>query len=130
MTKRIKFKKISWKLTVAYAALFSIVLLILSAGIILGIRYYLVQQSAEQVKSSTEVTSKAIQDALRENNALKDPELLSEADANPEISIKITGSDGSIIQKSDKIDISGVKADTNFGTVQKIEYSELHLMSV
>ena len=48
--KIIKSAKISVKLTIVYAVMFSLVLLILNASILYGIKYYLYSQANKQIE--------------------------------------------------------------------------------
>jgi two-component system sensor histidine kinase ArlS len=70
MIKILKFKKISWKLTLIYSVIFSLVLVLLNAGILYGIRFYLIKQSETQVNNSC---SAAIKDIINTKD-LSDPQ--------------------------------------------------------
>ncbi len=94
-------RKLSWKLTLIYAALFSAVLIALNAGTLFGVRYYMVEQAKQQVHGSTENTlskSSASAGAV----SLSDPAYLSEAGTVSEINIIITNPSGKQISSSNK----------------------------
>jgi two-component system sensor histidine kinase ArlS len=125
--KFFKFKKISWKLTLVYSALFSIVLILLSVGILYGIRYFLIQESIKQVKDSTSITVRNILDELQDPEGLKDPELLSETIANSQITVVIADANGQIVNSSKNI-VKGFSITDDLGKIRKIEIHDMHLI--
>lgn len=94
-------RKLSWKLTLIYAALFSAVLIALNAGTLFGIRYYMVAQAKEQVHSSTADTLKKFLVAAGPIR-LSDSAYLSEAEAVPEINVAVADPSGKQINSSNK----------------------------
>lgn len=94
-------RKLSWKLTLIYAALFSAVLIALNAGTLFGVRYYMVEQAKQQVRSSTANTLSRFSSSMG-TIRLSDSGYLSEADAVPEINIDITDPSGKQISSSNK----------------------------
>ena len=94
-------RKLSWKLTLIYAALFSAVLVALNAGTLFGVRYYMVKQAKQQVLGSTANTLNKFS-ASAGTIDLSDSGYLSEADAVPEINITITDPSGKAISSSNK----------------------------
>lgn len=94
-------RKLSWKLTLIYAALFSAVLIALNAGTLFGVRYYMVEQAKQQVRSSTENTFGKFSASAGAVN-LSDPAYLSEAGTVSEINIAITNPSGKQISSSNK----------------------------
>ncbi len=94
-------RKLSWRLTLIYAALFSAVLIVLNAGTLFGVRYYMVEQAKQQVRSSTENTLGRFSASAGAAN-LSDPAYLSEAGTVSEINIAITNPSGKQISSSNK----------------------------
>ena len=94
-------RKLSWKLTLIYAALFSAVLIALNAGTLFGVRYYMVEQAKQQVRSSTENTLGKLSASMGVVN-LSDPTYLSEAGTVSEINITIINPSGKQISSSNK----------------------------
>ena len=94
-------RKLSWKLTLIYAALFSAVLIALNAGTLFGVRYYMVEQAKQQVRSSTENTLSKFSASAGTVN-LSDPAYLSETGTVSEINIIITNPSGKQISSSYK----------------------------
>ena len=75
--KMIKSAKISLKLTVIYAVMFSLILLILNASILYGIKYYLYGQANKQIEDvKTIVLSNIV--SRNEHGDFSDKELVSE----------------------------------------------------
>lgn len=137
--KMVRFNKISWKLTLFYAGIFLIILIALSAGIIYGIRFYLMQEAFNTVVNSSTITAENIADTIsdRDNqtqhelsgdatsgkHSLTDPELLSEATANSDIDIAIADENGNIVSQSgnSKFDVK-----TNLGVTQEVQNGSSH----
>lgn len=84
--KKLMPRKLSWKLTLIYAALFSAVLIALNAGTLFGVRYYMVEQAKQQVRSSMENTLSKFSASVG-TASLSDPAYLSEAGTVSEINI-------------------------------------------
>jgi two-component system sensor histidine kinase ArlS len=146
MIKILKFKKISWKLTIIYSTIFSLVLILLNAGILYGIRYYLIRQSELQVNTSSSATIKKIlytnesyslTDHTGENSErpivnfspdLSDPELLSQATGNSELNIIIYDPNGKIINSTVKFKINDISFKSNLGKTSVLESQDRHLV--
>ena len=98
--KLIKNAKISIKLTILYAFMFSFLLLILNAAILYGIRYYLYSQADAQIKSvQVAVTNKIT--SQEEASKLSDKDVVSEVPSMENIFIRIVDSKGNIINTSE-----------------------------
>jgi two-component system sensor histidine kinase ArlS len=146
MIKILKLKKISWKLTIIYSAIFSLILILLSAGILYGLRYYLVRQSELQVNTSSSATIKNIfhindSSSLTGNTVekselaiknflpdLSDPELLSEAVGNSELNIILYDSNGKIVNSTVKFKINDIRFNSNLGKTQVLETQNRHMV--
>ena len=97
----IKSAKISLKLTIIYAFMFSLVLLLLNASILYGIKYYVNSQAIVQVENMKSVVLNKISQR-DENVNLGDKELLGDIVINDNIYINIIDINMKIINSSGK----------------------------
>lgn len=102
----IKLTKISWKLTILYALIFSLALILLNAAILYGVQYFLVQQACDDVDSTSIVLVQKISDLQEEHAAFTDPGLVNATQENAETYIKIALPDGQVINATQKIMIN------------------------
>jgi len=86
--KVMKSAKISFKLTIIYALMFSLVLLLLNASILYGVKYYVNSQANAQVEDMKAVVLNKISQK-DDNTNLGDKELLSDIASNDNIYINI-----------------------------------------
>ena len=86
--KVIKSAKISVKLTIIYALMFSLVLLLLNASILYGVKYYVNSQASTQVLNMKTVVLNKISQKDESTN-LGDKELLSDIASNDNLYINI-----------------------------------------
>ncbi len=126
--KALKLKKISWKLTVFYAAIFSLVLILLNAGILYGVKFFLVQLSISQIENTSNITAEKIAGTPGEQTALTDPELLDEAQSNSDINIVIGNPDGIVVNSSDNFAVNGLDIKSNIDEARKLEIGEKHFV--
>lgn len=96
----IRKAKISVKITAIYAFIFSFVLLILSATVLYGVKYYLNIQATKQVNDITNI----IFPKLTYNADLKDKNLFYDVPANENIYVRIIASEGKLVNQSNKFD--------------------------
>lgn len=123
--KRIWPRKLSLKLTLIYAGLFSGVLIALNAGILFGVRYFLIQQIRGQVRASSENTLHAIS----ENGwGLNDTELMAESYSQPGIGIRLADTSGRTIRVSSGLPAGLPAPSKQTGTVQVMEIRNRHLV--
>lgn len=95
----LKNAKISIKLTILYAFMFSFVLLLLNTCILYGIIHYLYNQDRKQVE---DIKTVLLQKATSENDvtSLTDPEMVSDVPSKGNIFIRIFREDGKILNAS------------------------------
>lgn len=124
----LRFKKISWKLTIMYSLIFSIVLILLSASILYGVELFLIGQSKKQVDNISQVISEKIIGTLNEQTDLTDSELLNEAQSNSDFNVKIADKSGKIVNDSNNFDVNGVSISSYLNIAKKIEVGEKHLV--
>ena len=94
-------RKLSWQLTLIYAALFSAVLIALNAGTLLGVRYYMVEQAKEQVRSSTANTLNKFSANAGSVN-LSDSAYLGETRTGSAVNITVADPSGKQINSSNR----------------------------
>ncbi|MEI6101582.1 MAG: HAMP domain-containing sensor histidine kinase [Eubacteriales bacterium] len=123
--KSLRFKKISWKLTIFYAAIFSVILLALSFGILYGMQYFLMQEAYRTLEGSTAITRENILDALAENHGLGNLELLSEAEANSNVDVAIADSAGKVVNQSGD---TGISVTSDPGMIRQVQAGDNHLL--
>jgi two-component system, OmpR family, sensor histidine kinase ArlS len=124
----LKLEKISWKLTLLYSLLFSVVLLLLSAGVLYGVRYFLFEQAYETVRSSSEETISNILDKSGSESDLHDSELLSEAQSDSDINIAIADSQGKIVNESTNYTIKENDVTFRPGIIRRVKNDGKRLM--
>ena len=124
---RLKPRKLSFKLTLIYAALFSAVLIALNAGTLFGVRYFMVEEAKSQVSSSAAHLLGAIASSAGTVN-LSDPKYLSATGTAPEIGIRMTDPSGKTAGASGEA-VSGLPApSSNIGVPTKTELNDRHLI--
>lgn len=124
---RLKPRKLSWKLTLIYAALFSAVLIALNAGTLFGVRYFMTEEAKSQVRSSSAHLLGSIASSVGAVN-LSDPRYLSESDTVPEVGVRITDAAGKTVGTSGET-VSGLPApSSNIGVPTKSELHDRHLI--
>lgn len=117
----VRSTKISIKLTAVYAFMFSLVLLILNASILFGVKYYVYNQANKQIEDmQTIILSKLSQS---ETVDLLDKDIFSDIPINENISLRIITQDGKTINSSDTFP-SKVKDFKE--KIKKIENKEKH----
>ncbi|MFU0824031.1 MAG: Signal transduction histidine-protein kinase ArlS [Clostridium sp.] len=124
--KIIKNAKISVKLTIIYAFMFSLLLLILNASILYGVKYYLYSQSNKQLEDiKTIITNKITNE--NEHIRLSDKEIVADIPSNENIHIRIIQQDGNVINSSDKFKYK-IEIKEPYGKILKKEAGEKHIL--
>ncbi|BCZ46202.1 hypothetical protein psyc5s11_22690 [Clostridium gelidum] len=98
--KIIKSAKISIKLTILYAFMFSAVLLLLNASILYGVKYYLYNQANKQIEDIQTVILNNIT-SQNEQLDLSNKEIFLDVPSNQNIYIRIIQEDGKILNSSE-----------------------------
>ncbi len=124
--KIIKNAKISVKLTIVYAVMFSLVLLILNASILYGIKYYLHTQANKQIEDVkilvlNKITSK------NEDVDLSDKELISDVPSKQNVSIRILQENGKVLNIS-KDFYRNIKIEGPFDIIRSFEKHNKQLL--
>ncbi|APH17261.1 HAMP domain protein [Clostridium sporogenes] len=99
--KVIKRAKISIKLTIVYAFMFSLVLLLLNASILYGVKYYLYNQANKQIEDIESIILNKITSQSQKLD-LSNKEIFTDVPSKENISIRIIQKDGKIINSSEK----------------------------
>ncbi|GKU25901.1 sensor histidine kinase [Clostridium folliculivorans] len=121
----IKNAKISVKLTLIYAFMFSLVLLILSTVTLYGTKYFLYKQADKQVNDISTVLTNKINDETGEVS-LYNKDFLADLPSKENISIRILDSSNTINQ-SQGFNYDIKLKETN-GRAKHLEQKEKHLM--
>ncbi|MFT5872085.1 MAG: two-component system sensor histidine kinase ArlS [Clostridium sp.] len=118
--KIIKSAKISQKLTIVYAVMFALVLLILNASILYGIKYYLYSQANKQIEDvKIRVLNKA--SVLNKNISSLGKEIISDVTSKQNVSIRILQGDGKVLNISDEFNYD-IKVEEPFDKI--IDFKE------
>ncbi|MDT8716497.1 HAMP domain-containing protein [Clostridium sp. 19966] len=102
ISKNLKFfksAKISIKLTVVYAFMFSFVLLILNASILYGIKYYLYNQAKKQVDDVKTIMLNKVADQT-DYQDLSNKELFADIPIKENVSVRILETNGNVLISS------------------------------
>ncbi|SFD23733.1 sensor histidine kinase [Clostridium uliginosum] len=121
--KVIKSAKISIKLTIVYAFMFSLVLLLLNASILYGVKYYLYNQANKQIEDTQTIILNKVT-SQNEQLDLSDNEVFSDVPSKENISIRIISEDGKTINSSEKFDY---KIKELQDKIKDLEDKEKHL---
>ncbi|MCY6959677.1 sensor histidine kinase [Clostridium brassicae] len=120
----IKSRKISIKLTIVYAFMFSLVLLILNASILYGIKYYFYNQASKQID---DVKTIILNRVSNEHIDLSDKELISDIPYKKNVSIIIFQKDGKILNISNKSNYN-IEIKEPYDRIKHLEKDEKHLV--
>lgn len=123
--EKLKPHKISWKITITYALVFSAVLIALNAGTLFGIRFFLIRQAKSQVYNISNDTLHIIGSANSTGDLTK-PEELQEASSSPEIGIRITDTTGDTLNSSGESAAGNLSVMTGIGQINVIETNDRH----
>ncbi len=124
--KIIKSAKVSAKLTMLYAVMFSLVLLILNASILYGIKYYLYSQANKQVEDvKIMVLNKAMLQSMHID--LSDEKIISDIPSKENMSIRVLKQDGKVLNITKEFNYS-IKVEEPYDKIKKIKLDDRHLV--
>lgn len=118
--------KISWKLTIYHATIFSLVFIMLNASVLYGIRLFLINQTNHKAMNTSNSIIERINGSTGEQMSLDDPELFG-GEQDSTISARIANSKAVIINSLNEFNWSGLPISKN-DSVEKIEIGERHLV--
>ncbi|MFT8888873.1 MAG: ATP-binding protein [Ethanoligenens sp.] len=121
--KRLWPRRLSWKLTLIYATLFSGVLIALNAGILFGLRYYLIRQIRTQVQANVQTTLSSLEKTEWNDAEINLP---AELEAYPETGAKFVSADGTIIRTEGTLPSSLPDPTEKLGQIQVLEHQDTH----
>lgn len=124
--KIIKGAKISIKITAMYALMFSLVLLILNASILYGIKFYLYSQANKQVDDVKAIILNNLA-SQKENINLSANGLTFDIPSRENISVKIYNKSGKILNESNKFNYN-IELMQPYNIVKHIEEEGKHLI--
>lgn len=123
--KWLRPRSLSWKLTLVYAALFSLVLLALNAGILFGVRYFLIRQIRLQVQSSTQTELAHIGEREWDTS---DAELPAELRAYPSTGVLLADASGRVLRTAGSLSGNLPAPTGQIGVVQVLETHGQHIV--
>ena len=124
--KIIKGAKISLKLTIVYAVMFSLVLLILNASILYGIKFYLYSQANKQIEDVKIIVLNKVK-PLNENLELLGKEIIADVPSKQNVFIRILRGDGKVLNISDGFNYN-IKASEPFDKIINSKEDDKHLV--
>lgn len=124
--KIIKGAKISIKITAMYALMFSLVLLILNASILYGIKFYLYSQANKQVDDVKAIILNNLT-SKKENINLSINELTFDIPSKENISVKILNENGNILKETNKFNYN-IQIRHQYNRIIHIEEEGKHLI--
>ena len=124
--KIIKSAKISVKLTIVYAVMFSLVLLILNASILYGTKYYLYNQANKQIEDVKIMVLNEVM-SWNEQVDLLGKEMISDVPSKENVSIRILQKDGKVINISNEFNYN-IKIKEPFDKIKNIEEDDKQLV--
>lgn len=118
-------RRLSWKLTWIYVALFSLVLVMLNAGILFGVRYFLLRQIRMEVQSDTQTV---LQHLERADWNLSTAGLPPELASYPETGVRFISADGRTNLTSGTLPSGLPSPAGNSGDIYVLELNDSHLV--
>lgn len=123
----LKFKKISQKLAFVYVLVFSLVLIVLNASVLYGVKYFLVNQSLRQVEGSSNIIITRTSQLDKNNVDLHDKDLLEDINPKDDIYVKILDNNGNVVNTSSEWN-ADITVNYPLGKTLKIEKGKKHLV--
>ena len=124
--KIIKSAKVSVKLTIVYAVMFSLVLLILNASVLYGIKFYLYSQAYKQIEDvRIIVLNNSMSQPLKGN--LSDKKMISDIPSKQSVSIRVLKLDGVVLDISKEFNYN-IKIEQPFDKIKKIKQNDKTLI--
>lgn len=121
-----KFTKISIKLTIIYAFLFSCVLLLLNASILYGIKYYLTTQAGQQVEDIGRTLTSKVNEQHVGINDLHDKDFFDDISTTDNIYMRILDVNGASINASGRFSYL-VPVKEPYSRIMYMEVDEKHI---
>lgn len=123
---KLKNTKISVKITMLYALMFSLLLLVLNASTLYGIKYYFYSQANKQVEDLKGVMLNNIASSKDYDN-LTDKALISDVPYKQNLSVRILGKDGKVLNQSNNF-YYAIKIKEPYDKIKRLEESDKHLL--
>lgn len=124
----LKFTKVSWKLAIIYALIFSLVLILLNASVLYGIRLFLVNQTVQKVNNACDTIADSIKGSPTEKMSLDDPELIGEVESDTTINVRIANSRGVVVNSLNNFKWSAIQFTSGESSTRKIEENGLNII--
>ncbi|ADU26674.1 sensor histidine kinase [Ethanoligenens harbinense] len=123
--RRLWPRRLSWKLTLIYAVLFSAVLIALNAGILFGLRYYLIRQIRVQVQGTTQAVLEHLEKSGWDE-AYND--LTAEPENYLETGIRFISTTGQTVHSVGTPPAGLPALNGHFGETQVLELKDQHIL--
>ena len=125
----LRHSKLSWKLAFIYASIFFIILFVLNAAVLYGVRAFLRSQVADGLNDISHNIANDIIGSPSERTPLNDPELVNVIGADEEVSVRIAGPDGIEINRSSNYHFTGAPDMTeNMGKIRQLKLGGSYIM--
>lgn len=124
--KIIKNAKISVKLTIIYAFMFSFILLILNASVLYGVKNYFYNEGNKQISEIKKILVKNVEHTGGGNVDIADKSLLKNMPLKENLDVKIVNANGKVLNISDEFDYK-LNMKNNYNLIMHVEEKERHL---
>ncbi len=121
--------KITWKLTLLYASIFSLVLVLLNASVLYGIKFYLLGQASQNLENTSHIIASKITDAYEHQQSIAVPTLLEELHLESSMNMRLYNESGLLIQSIDNFTWPDYPINTiNRPRIERLEIDEGHFV--
>lgn len=119
-TRFLKLTRVSLKLTLVYAFVFFLVLIVLNWSVFHGVKYFLINQSFRQVDGSSKIIITKINQLTKNNIDLNTENLLQDINPNEDIHVKLLDSRGNVVSASSEWNVN-IALNYDLNKTMKIE---------
>jgi signal transduction histidine kinase len=126
IVKKLRGTKITWKLTLVYASIFSLVLILLNASVLYGVKFFLINQAVHKL----ETTDQMITEILENTSHTTSQQLttLEDVHIDASINVKVYSSEKSLIFIANNFQVPFYPFDSHFQRINKIETDTDHFV--
>lgn len=124
----LKRSRLSWKLAIIYASIFSLILIILNIAVLNGVWLFLDSQAKQAINDVGKTIANGIIGLPTEKLPLDDPELVNEAGVNAAISVRIASPDGKEVNKSSNSVQNGLSIADNIGLFRRLKIENHNML--
>jgi two-component system sensor histidine kinase ArlS len=124
----LKSTKITWKLTILYALIFSFVLISLNASVLFGVQFFLTNQTKQKVNITSITITEKIKTESNQAISLEHQDLIGDVHSDSTISIRIFTPEGMLINAAENFDLKLVPIPTGFNSIKEVEDDNDHFI--